>query len=458
MVVIGGGIAGLSAALRIRDTAPGDVRITVIEQGQTLGGKLRTQQLDGARVEAGAESFLVRRPEGLALAERVGLSDALIHPATRSATVLVDGVLRPLPTGTLMGLPGSADSLAGTGVVDQATLDAVRAEPDVPGDPVTEDIAVGALVGARLGRQIVDRLVEPLLGGVYAGRADELSLRATVPALVEPLAAHPSLVRAVRQVTSKPTPGPVFASVSGGLSRLVEATATTSGATVRYGLPARELRQTDQGWQIVVGSTRDPEIIVADAVVVAVPAAPAARLLSTVESTAAAEIAALDYASIALITFVLPTTALPEGSGALVPASSGMLVKAMTYVSQKWPSGGDTTVIRASVGRYGDERMLHHDDDELTALVRSELEGLLGPLPAPRDTAVNRWGGALPQYGVGHLDRVRRARAALDRHPGLALAGAAYDGVGIPLCIRSGTAAADRVIGALRGGAESIHV
>ncbi len=256
VVVIGGGIAGLAAALRIRDTAPAGTRITVIEQADRLGGKLRTGEVGGVRVEDAAEAFLFRRPQAVALARRVGLGDALVHPSTLAAAVAVDGTLRPLPAGTLMGIPPGVDAVAGTGVLTEAALTRVRAEPDLAGDPLDEDVSVGELVGRRFGPQLVERLVDPLLGGVYAGRAAGLSLRATVPALVGPLREHPSLVRAVRAATAAgpAATGPVFATVEGGLSRLVAAVAQASGATIRTGLPVRELRRTTDGWQLTVGS------------------------------------------------------------------------------------------------------------------------------------------------------------------------------------------------------------
>ncbi len=449
VVVVGGGIAGLSAALRVHDAAPPGTRVTVVEQADRLGGKLRTGEVGGVQVEDAAEAFLFRRPQGVALAKRVGLGEALVHPATLAASVVVEGELRPLPSGTLMGIPPGADVVERTGVLTGAALARLRAEPDLPGDLLDEDVTVGELVSRRLGPQLVERLVDPLLGGVYAGRAAGLSLRATVPALVEPLREHPSLVRAVRSIQQAPSTEPVFATVEGGLSRLVDAVADASGATIRRGLPVRELRPTPDGWRLVGGSTRDPETIDADAVVLAVPARAAARLLGGVSAGAAAEVGAIDYASIALVTLVLPPTDLPAGSGALIPASSGLATKAVTYVSQKWPGEPGLTVVRASIGRYGEEAVLHRDDSELADLVRSELGAFLGPLPVPVATKVNRWGGALPQYAVGHLDRVRRARTALAGHPTIALAGAAYDGVGIPLCIGSGEAAAEQVVAAL---------
>lgn len=463
VVVIGGGIAGLSAALRLRDAAPDGTAVTVVEQTGSVGGKIRTGLVAGVPIEDGAESFLLRVPEARALAERVGLADELVSPTAAGATVWVDGSLRPLPSGTMLGVPIDLEAVAASGVLSDAGLARVRAEPGRPGTPLGDrDVAVGALIGDRLGSEVVDRLVEPLLGGVYAGRADGLSLRATMPALAAGLADQPSLVKAARSTRGTPAPStpstPVFATVRGGLSRLVTTVAHESKAAIRTGLPVRSLRRTSDGWQLTVGSAGfgGSSAIRADAVVLAVPAAPASRLLADLSPTAAGTVGGLEYASVALVSLVLPgRLALPPGTGALVPASSGRMVKAVTYVSQKWGhviEGRPFTVVRASVGRYGEETALQLDNDSLVAAVRDDL-GTLVPLPGgwppPLGVAVNRWGGALPQYAPGHLDRVAAVRLALAGEPTLALAGAAYDGVGIPACIRSGQAAADRILAAL---------
>lgn len=462
VVVIGGGIAGLAAALRLRDTAPAGTAVTVVEQAGSVGGKLRTGRVAGVPIEDGAESFLLRVPEGRALAERVGLGNDLVSPTAAGATVWVDGELRALPAGTVLGVPADLEATAAAGVLSDDGLARVRSEPGRPGTPLGDgDVAVGALIADRLGPEVTDRLVEPLLGGVYAGQAHRLSLRATMPALAAGLRDQPSLVRAARSARGRPSPEtPVFGTVRGGLSRLVTAVAHASKAAIRTGLPVRSLRRTADGWQVTIGSAGlgGSTTIHADAVVLAVPAAPASRLLEDVNPAAAGTVGVLEYASVGLVSLVLPgRVALPPGTGALVPASSGRLVKAVTYVSQKWGhvldgyDGEPVTVVRASVGRYGEEAALQLDDDSLVAAVLGEL-GTLVPLPGgwppPLGVAVNRWGGALPQYAPGHLDRVAAVRAALAGEPTLALAGAAYDGVGIPACIRSGQAAADRILAA----------
>ncbi len=440
IVVVGGGISGLSAALRLRDGLGPQAVITVVDQADRLGGKLRTRPLLDGYAEAGAETFLTTDPAAVELAERVGLGDALRHPGTTQAALAIDGELHPIPGGTLMGIPADPRSVAEVAPV-------AAADPD-EGRPLLApgaDVSVGALVRARLGEPVLDRLVDPLLGGVYAGRGDDLSLSATVPALAAACRTEPTLTGAVRAaLAARPAGGPrqIFATIDGGLSRLVDAVARASGAEIRLGAPVGSLEPAGPGWR--VGG------LDADAVVLAVPARPAARLLAPVSPQAAAEVGALDYASVALVTLAVRDAKLPELSGFLVPASQGYAVKALTIFTTKWahlarPDG--LAVLRASVGRYRDTGVLHRTDEDLAALVHAELGALLGtPLPAPELVRVDRWGGALPQYAPGHLDRVTRARAELLGAQGIALAGAAYDGVGVPACIRSGQAAAERLL------------
>ncbi|MEN3611773.1 protoporphyrinogen oxidase [Plantactinospora sp. ZYX-F-223] len=466
IAVVGGGITGLAAALRLRDRLPADTEITVYEQSGTLGGKLRTGSLAGATVEFGAEAFLTRDPAGgdsaaVALARRVGLADALVHPAIGRAALAIGGELRPMPPGTLVGVPGDLAAVAPV-ARPAAERDADGGRPLLDPD---EDPTVGELVRRRLGDEVVDRLVDPMLGGVYAGRADELSLAATMPGLARAARVEATLTGAVRAAMAaapRPAGTPVFATVNGGVSRLVAAAAEAARAEIRLNAAVRELLPVPGGWRLVIGPTRDPELVEVDAVVLALPARPAARLLGGVDVAVGALVGRLDYASVALVSLALPGP--PDGaaasdrgavpgdlSGFLVPATEGTLVKAATFFTSKWahlrrPDG--TLLLRASVGRHGEEHLLQRADDELVSAVHRELSGLLGAeLPEPVDSHVQRWGGALPQYAPGHLDRVAAARAALrTAHPTLALAGAGYDGVGIPVCVRSGETAAEEII------------
>ena len=362
------------------------------------------------------------------------------------------GALRPLPTGTLLGLPTDLAALARSGLLSGRGLNRVPLDLLLPGAPVTEDVSVGDLVRRRLGGEVVDRLVDPLLGGVYAGHADRLSLRATLPQLVRHAAAHRSLLLAARAARSAtpPTDGPLFASLPGGLGRLPAALAEVlqrRGGELRLRTTVRALDRTPTGWRLTTGSAADPQAVQADAVVLAVPAAPAARLLAGTVPTAAAELATLDYASVAIVTLVLDGTVRGAGSGYLVPAVEGRTTKAVTFSSRKWAHlAGERSVVRASVGRAGEAADLQRPDGELVAVVRDELEQAVGPLPRLLDSRVTRWGGGLPQYAVGHLDLVRRVREAVARQPGLAVAGAAYDGVGVPAVARSGREAARAVL------------
>jgi oxygen-dependent protoporphyrinogen oxidase len=445
----------MAAAVRIRDRAPADTEIIIYEQSGRLGGKLRTGELAGTTVERGAESFLVGAPDGgesaaVRFVRRLGLGDRLVHPAAVPAALAIGGALLPVPTGTLVGVPGDPNSL---GAVARPAAGADRDE----GHPLLApgaDVAVGALVRQRYGDEIADRLVDPLLGGVYAGRADRLSLATTMPALARAARTEHTLAGAVRaaQAVAVRAPGrPVFGAVDGGMTQLIAAAAAATGARISLGLPVREIARTPHGWRLLLGPVPAPQTDDVDAVVLAVPARPASRMLAGVDLSAAAQVEALDYASVALIALALPPgTPLPELSGFLVPPSEGTLVKAATFFTRKWAHlgrPGGPVIIRASLGRAGEEERLQPPDAVLARTAHAELGRLLGgELPPPAASWVQRWGGGLPQYAPGHLDRVARARAALAGRPGLALAGAAYDGVGIPACVASGETAADDVL------------
>jgi oxygen-dependent protoporphyrinogen oxidase len=303
-----------------------------------------------------------------------------------------------------------------------------------------------------LGREVVDRLVDPLLGGVYAGRADVLSLQATIPALARALRLRGSVVAAARAaVAAAPRgDGPVFATLRAGLGTLPQAVAAASGADIRLGLTVREVIRTEHGFQLLTGPVPATTVLDADAVIVAVPAPKATRMLAGVAPRAAYELSRIEYASTALVTLAYPDTAFPAGSGALVPASEGFAVKALTYSSQKWGHlAGDNAIVRASIGRHGDTSALQADDDELVSRTRVEIAKITGVDVLPVEHRVTRWGGALPQYAVGHLDRVRRIRADIEQVPGLEVCGAAYEGVGVPACIRTGQQAAAGVLAEL---------
>ncbi|MEU7938075.1 protoporphyrinogen oxidase [Microbispora bryophytorum] len=458
VVVVGGGIAGLAAALHL-NRADAGLRITVLEAAPRVGGKLHASQVAGVEVDAGAESMLARRPEGKELARLAGLGDDLVDPGTTRASVLSRGSLRSLPRQQVMGVPSDVVDLARSGVLSPAGLARVPLDQFLPPTLVTGDVSVAAYIRARMGSEVVDRLVEPLLGGVYAGRADMLSLDATMPRIAAVARTERSLLQATRSITAEAPAdaGPVFTTLRSGLGALPAAVAKESCAQIRTGVTVRDLIRTPDGWRLVTGPTRDEEVIDADAVVLAVPARPASRLLRREVPKAAAELAAIEYASMAIVTLAYPRTAFPEppeGSGYLVPPVEGRPVKAATFSSVKWPhlaeADRNVMIVRCSIGRLGEELVLQRDDAELTALALNEMAEIMGVRGLPLDTRVTRWGGALPQYDVGHLDRIARVRAAVAGQPGLAVCGAAYEGVGIPACVATARTAAKLVLEHLR--------
>jgi oxygen-dependent protoporphyrinogen oxidase len=427
VVVVGGGIAGLAAAFEARQLRP-DAQVVVLEQSGQVGGKLRGSEVGGVVVDEGADSLLRRVPHAVRLAEEAGLGDELVSPRTGAASVWTRGALRPLPAGTILGVPADLAALARSGLLTSRGLSRVPLDLVLPGEPVADDVAVGALVARRLGREVVDRLVDPLLGGVYAGRADDLSLQATLPQLAGPASRSRSLLLAA--LAARPAPGaaagPVFAGLPGGLGRLPAAVAAASGAEVRLGVTVRGLQRTPRGWRLLTGSAADPGELHADAVVLAVPAAPAARLLRDVAPQAAADVGATDYASVGIVTLVLDGPAPGTGSGYLVPAVEGRTTKAVTFTSA---SGGTSRRARAWCGRASDARGRRRCCSATTP----SSSGLCAPSWSRRSGRCRRcWAAGSPGGAAGCRSTPsatwtgsRGCGGRWSRWPGLAVAGAA---------------------------------
>ena len=474
VVIVGGGISGLAAAFFLRDEA---VRVTVLEGSPRLGGKLSVSEIAGVAVDEGAEALLVTRPEGIALIAEAGLGDQRTAPGPTSAAIWTLGALRPLPRRQFMGVPSDMAELAKSGVLSDEGVARARQDLELPATARDGDVPVAGYIGARLGGEVVDRLVDPLLGGVYAGRSAELSFDATLPALAAASRQHRSLAEAARSLLPLRAPAPapgaraggsVFTTLTEGLGMLPAYLAKASGAEVRSAAMVRELASAGTGWRLTLGSAAAPEQVDADAVILAIPARPAGRLLAAVPGASAAVTAfgEISYASMAIVTLAYPRSAFPGPglaalgwSGYLVPAVDGRAVKAVTFSTVKWPhlaeattpGAGPLEIVRCSVGRIGEEVLLQRADDELAALAAADLAAATGVRGAPAAARVTRWGGALPQYTVGHLDRVATIRAAVAAQPGLAICGAAYDGVGIPACVATARAAVRPGAGVPRG-------
>ncbi len=487
VVIVGGGIAGLAAAFFLRDEA---VRVTLLEGSPRLGGKLSVSEIAGVPVDEGAEALLVTRPEGTGLIAEAGLAGDRVAPGPTSSAIWTLGALRPLPRRQFMGVPSDLAELARSGVLTEGGLARAGQDLELPPTGRDGDVPVAGYVGARFGAEVVDRLVDPLLGGVYAGRSAELSFDATMPALAAASRRYRSLAEAAGSLLPAPPPAPspasvpvsvggqprvpaagtrsggaVFTALAGGLGLLPAFLAKASGAEIRTSAMARELVALPgprPRWRLTAGSAAAAEQVEADAVILAVPARPAGRLLAGVPGAAAAVtgFAEISYASMAIITLAYPRSSFPGPglaalgwSGYLVPAVDGRAVKAVTFSTVKWPhlasapAGTEPLeIVRCSVGRIGEEALLQRDDGELAALAAAELAEATGVRGAAMASRLTRWGGALPQYTVGHLDRVARIRAAVASQPGLAVCGAAYDGVGIPACVATARAAVSQVL------------
>lgn len=450
VIIIGGGITGLAAAHELADR-PG-FRVTVLEADERLGGKVHTEPFGDLDLDTGPDAFLARRPEGLTLCRELGIDGELVGPNHGAARLWSRGRLRRLPDGLMLGVPTDFVAVARSGILSMRGLARAAAEPILPGRALQGDVALGELVRRRLGNEVHERLVDPLVGGINAGDTDRLSIRAVAPQLAELAAGNRSLVIGSRRNRAPaPKPGepvpPVFLTHPAGLGRIVESLddrLRRAGVDVRLAASVIALEDLGGGRGFSVVTHRGPEH--ADGVIVATPAPVLTRLLRPTSPLAADFFESIEHASVALVALSYARGALSEpleGSGFLVPRGEGFLTTACSWASSKWAhleaGAPDRVVLRVSAGRAGDERALALDDESLVRQLTSELATLMNLPTPPLEARVTRWPQAFPQFAPDHLERVRATRAALrDSKPGLALAGAAMGGVGIPACIRSG--------------------
>lgn len=451
VAVIGGGVAGLAAAY---DLHRNGATVHVLEADDRLGGKLRTAPFAGLDLDAGPDSVLARVPFAVELFRELGLDDEIVPQPPGSAYIYSRGELRRIPEATVLGIPTDLDALAASGVVSDEAVARAAQDLEMPDDRPDGDESVGSLIRRRLGDEILERLVDPLLGGINAGDSDRLSLAAGAVQIQAAVGRAPSLIealRAQRAAAPAPSDAPVFYTLRGGLGTLIDALAThLDGADLRTGSPATGLTRTGDGWSV----RTDVDTLDVDAVVIAAPAFVAADLLAGVAPDAATALAEIDYSSVALVAMAFPDAAAGrplDASGYLVPRVEGLLLTACSWTSSKWPhlSRPGRFVVRASAGRFGDTRCAEMDDDALVAAILTDLRTTMDLQGEPTEVRVTRWPRSFPQYTPGHLERIDRIEAALAAStPGVVLAGAAYRGVGIPACINSGRTAARALLSA----------
>jgi oxygen-dependent protoporphyrinogen oxidase len=486
--IIGGGIAGLAAAYELEKARHAGARVeyALFEASDRLGGVLSSEIVDGAVLERGPDSFLSEKPAAAELCRELGLGPELApsNDAARKTWIVVRNRLLPLPDGLMFLVPTKLIPTALTRLFSLPTKLRMALELLHPPRPSgLPDESVATLVERHFGSEAVDRLADPLLSGIFGGAAAELSARAVLPRLVEMESQYGSLTRGMlaahrqmrlkaktagqkisnsngksdghSQAGSRAAPRPIFTTLRGGMQQLADAiNARLNPSSIRLSTPVSGLEKVDGGWMVKAGGAAE----FYDAVIVASPAWAAGALLGPVDATLGEELSAIPYSSSITVNLVYDEAKLgrlPAGFGFLVPASEGRAILACTFVHRKFlgrtPPG--KAVLRAFLGGMKNEALLTGSDAALVATVRRELSEILGGVVSgigiePEDAQVSRWPRAMAQYAVGHLERLERISASVAALPGLRLAGNAYDGIGIPDCIRLGRKAARELISA----------
>jgi protoporphyrinogen/coproporphyrinogen III oxidase len=445
VAVIGAGIAGLSAAWEI-ERAGHDV--VVFESAREIGGKLQRSRVRGLAfpIEDGADAFLARVPDALELCAEIGI-DELVHPAASEAWVWSDDQLCRLPKSQLLGLPTDLDDLAASGLLSPDGVARAAADLDSDAPPLTQDVSVGDLVRGRLGDEVCDHLVEPLLGGINGGEADGLSAQACAPQIWACATRGGSLIRAAAEVKAATTPSdaPVFAAPAEGMAALPRRLADRLRAEIRFGTAVPPLTTAPDG--VHVGDERFAGVIVAT------PADVAAELVAATAPDASHVLGATEFASVVMVTVVANAKEVDhplQGSGVVVARDADLSITACSFGSSKWArwDDGRHVVFRLSLGHDGDPvDWCTRSAADLASVAIGDLERVLGTSVAPTGTRVGRWARSFPQYRPGHIDRIADARSALDAAGAIAVAGMSYDGIGVPACIRSGRTAARHLLG-----------
>ena len=458
LAIIGGGISGLSAAYALEEKRRAGLEVEYIlyEASARLGGVLVTDKVDGCILEAGADSFLTEKPWAIELCKKLGLGDQLIgsNDADRKTYILVRGKLIEMPDGLMFMVPTRLAPTLISPLFSAKTKLRMAREWFHPPRKATEDETVAAFVERHYGPEMVDRLADPLLSGVYGGEASQLSVRAVLPRFAEMEAKHGSLGRAMLAARSamaraaKTKPRPLFTSLKDGMQQMVDAlTAALDARSLKTGIVVQAVAPEAGGWVVSAGLQSDQF----DAVIVALPTHAAAALLQRGGPELSSELVAIQYSSsvtVALGYGKQVRDSLPPGFGFLVPRSEGKRLLAATFVHNKFPdrAPNDRAIVRCFLGGARGEQMLAFSEEQILTIVRQELDQILGLKAEPLFSRVFKWKGAMAQYGVGHLERLQRIETLRKKLPGLALAGNGYSGIGVPDCVRTGSGAVEEML------------
>ena len=475
-IVVGAGLAGLIAAEALACPPSGRqaADVTLIDQAPRAGGVIGTVRRDGWLVECSADSFLATRPEGMALVLRLGLSDELlpIAPGVRRALIFRGGRTLPVPAGFRLLAPGRIDSIIGSELLSPAGKCRVLLERLIPprarSTPPVEDESLESFAVRRLGREAFERIVQPLVAGIWTADPARLSMAAACPEFWEMEVRHGSLSAGERARLRQGDAGSEasgarygqFVTLASGMETLVARLAArleTAGVRRIVGTAQTLERQGNDGWSLTVasqspgGGSPPPETLRAEGVVVAVPSAAAAAILTPVDRELAAQLGEIEYAGSAVVSLGFKRTDVAhplDAAGMVVPRIEGRKALAISFSSSKFPhrTPAGCVLVRVFLGGALDPAVNQLNDEALVALALGEAADLIGARGDPLLVQVNRWARAMPQYHLGHLVRVARIKERLKQFPGLALAGNAYEGVGIPQVIASGQAAATRLL------------
>ncbi len=449
VVIVGGGITGLAAAYRLQQSAP-EIDITIIEESKRLGGKIGTEQVDGFVIDAGPDCFLSRKPRGIGLCEELGIARQLIgrDPNYARTFVLRHGRLHPLPEGLTGMIPTNLEALTHSSLLSTAAIQRIAQEPNLPPLPEDGDESVAHFVARRLGREAFENLIEPLMGGIYAGQADQLSLAATFPQLRQLELKYGSLLNGLtgRQSDGSEADYPPFVSFPEGMQTLVDAIAAQlDGVEILLNTAVSKISPGENGYQLPLTGQSPISNLQSQAVILTTPAFVSSKILTDLDAALAATLAEIPYASTALVNFAFQEAQVPalDGYGYVIPRVERREALACTWTSRKWPGRAPAGkfLLRVYIGRYGEPDVTAFDDGRLLAIAQKEIKDTLNITTKPLRQKVVRYPQAMPQYNLGHLQRAAAIESRLGAHPGLFMAGAAFHGVGIPDCIASGETA-----------------